>query len=59
MTATAPRQDRERSNAEREAWDRYQDDLRDLEGRAYEEAEGRSWARLQRRLDEIARAHER
>jgi hypothetical protein len=59
MTATAPRQDNERTIAEREAWDRYRDDLRDLEGREYEDAEGRSWDRLQRRLDEIARDHER
>jgi hypothetical protein len=59
MTATAPRQDNARTIAEREAWDRYRDSLRDLEGREYEDAEGRSWDRLQRRLDEIARDHER
>jgi hypothetical protein len=58
MTATAPRQDSERPSAEQEAWARYQDDLRDLEGRAYEDAEGSSWDRLQRRLDEIARGRE-
>ena len=55
MTASAPRQDSERSSAEQEAWARYQDDLRELEGREYEEAEGASWDRLQRRLREIAR----
>jgi hypothetical protein len=55
MTATAPRQDSVRSLAEQEAWARYQDDLRELEGREYEDAEGRSWDRLQRRLREIAR----
>jgi hypothetical protein len=55
MTATAPRQDSVPSLAEQEAWARYQDDLRELEGREYEDAEGRSWDRLQRRLSEIAR----
>ena len=55
MTATAPRQDSERPSDEQEAWTRYQDDLRELEGREYEEAEGPSWDRLQRRLREIAR----
>jgi hypothetical protein len=54
MTATAPRQDSARPSAEQEAWSRYQDDLRELEGRDYEEAEGASWDRLQRRLREIA-----
>jgi hypothetical protein len=55
MTATAPRQDSADSSAEQEAWARYQDDLRELEGREYEEAEGASWDRLQQRLREIAR----
>jgi hypothetical protein len=54
MTATAPRQDSERAGAERDAWARYREDLRDLDGKAYVDAEDRSWARLQRRLDEIA-----
>jgi hypothetical protein len=57
MTATAPRQDSPRPNAEQEAWDRYRDDLRELEGREYEDAEDRSWERLQRRLREIAREY--
>jgi len=57
MTATAPRQDSARPDAEQEAWDRYRDDLRELEGREYEDAEDRSWERLQRRLSEIAREH--
>ena len=56
MTATAPRQDKQRRTAEQRAWDRYRDDLRDLDGREYEDAEDRSWERLQRRLREIARA---
>ena len=58
MTATAPRQDSERRSSEEEAWARYQDDLRDLEGREYEDAEGPSWDRLQQRLREIARDRE-
>jgi hypothetical protein len=55
MTATAPRQENQRTTAEQRAWDRYRDDLRDLEGREYEDAEDRSWERLQKRLGEIAR----
>jgi hypothetical protein len=55
MTATAPRQDSPRPSAEQEAWDQYRDDLRELEGREYEDAEHRSWERLQQRLREIAR----
>ncbi len=35
---------------EREAWETYQESLRDLQGRDYEEAEGQSWDRLQKRL---------
>jgi hypothetical protein len=57
MTATAPRQDSSRPNAEQEAWDRYRADLHELQGREYEDAEDRSWERLQRRLREIARDH--
>ena len=58
MTATAPRQDNARVRAEQEAWDRYRDDLRELQGREYEDAEHRSWEQLQDRLREIAREHE-
>jgi hypothetical protein len=54
MTATAPRQDSDRPSAEQTAWARYRDDLRELQGREYEEAEGESWDRLQRALQEIA-----
>jgi hypothetical protein len=54
MTATAPRQDSGAQSAEQAAWARYRDDLRELRGREYEDAEGRSWDRLQRRLREIA-----
>jgi hypothetical protein len=35
---------------EREAWETYQESLRDLQGRDYEEAEDQSWDRLQKRL---------
>jgi hypothetical protein len=58
MTATAPRQESERSGAEQEAWSRYRDDLRELQGREYEDAEDQSWERLQERLREIARQGE-
>ena len=58
MTATAPRQDSDRPSAEQTAWARYRDDLRELEGREYEDAEDASWDRLQRRLREIADHHE-
>ena len=59
MTATAPRQDSSRPSAEQVAWDQYRDDLRELQGREYEDAEDRSWERLQERLREIARERER
>ena len=59
MTATAPRQDRDRPSAEEAAWARYRDDLRELEGREYEDAEDASWERLQDRLREIAADPER
>jgi hypothetical protein len=58
MTATAPRQDSDRPTAEQAAWARYRDDLRELDGRAYEDAEDASWDRLQHRLREIAHGHE-
>jgi hypothetical protein len=35
------------------AWGAYRDGLRDLQGRDYEEAERRSWDRLQRKLKEL------
>jgi hypothetical protein len=57
MTTTAPRQDSDRPGAEEAAWARYRDDLRELEGREYEDAEDASWDRLQRRLAEIADEH--
>jgi hypothetical protein len=38
---------------QRQAWEAYSDDLRGLEGQDYEEAEGESWDRLQRKLREL------
>jgi hypothetical protein len=35
------------------AWGAYRDSLRDLEGRDYDDAEHRSWERLQRKLKEL------
>jgi hypothetical protein len=37
----------------REAWADYNDELRELEGRDYEEAEDQSWDRLQKRLKQL------
>jgi hypothetical protein len=39
----------------REAWAAYTEDLRELDGREYEDAEDAAWDRLQRRLAEIQR----
>ena len=38
---------------QRQAWEAYSDSLRDLEGKAYEDAEGDSWDRLQKRLRQL------
>jgi hypothetical protein len=35
------------------AWGAYRDSLRELQGRDYEDAERRSWDRLQRKLKEL------
>jgi hypothetical protein len=37
----------------REAWADYNDELRELKGRDYEEAEDQSWDRLQQRLKQL------
>jgi hypothetical protein len=37
----------------KQAWAAYNESLRDLEGREYEDAEGQSWDRLQKRLREL------
>ena len=37
----------------RRAWAEYTEELRELKGRDYEEAEDESWARLQKRLKQL------
>jgi hypothetical protein len=37
----------------REAWTEYTEELRELNGRDYEEAEDQSWDRLQKRLKQL------
>jgi hypothetical protein len=37
----------------RQAWSAYNESLRDLVGRDYEEAEDESWGRLQKRLKQL------
>jgi hypothetical protein len=37
----------------RQAWTAYNESLRDLQGRDYEEAEDESWGRLQKRLKQL------
>jgi hypothetical protein len=37
----------------KQAWEAYNESLRDLGGREYEDAEDRSWERLQKRLREL------
>jgi hypothetical protein len=37
----------------REAWADYNEELRELKGRDYEEAEDQSWDRLQQRLKQL------
>ena len=37
----------------REAWTDYTGELRDLDGRDYEEAEDKAWTRLQKRLKQL------
>jgi|1185.fasta_scaffold1273920_2 hypothetical protein len=37
----------------RQAWSAYNESLRDLQGRDYEQAEDESWGRLQKRLKQL------
>ena len=37
----------------KQAWEAYNESLRDLAGQEYEDAEGQSWDRLQSRLREL------
>lgn len=58
MTTYAPEEtDRlleELADREREAWAVYRESLKDLQGRAYDEAEPESWERLQRTVQDVA-----
>jgi len=57
MNISAPRRDDSRMDELDErtqrAWTAYRESLRDLSGRDYDEAEHRSWERLQRKLAEV------
>jgi len=56
--AAAAQQSPNREDEERrvqQAWEAYSDDVRELQGREYEDAEAKAWARLQRRLEQIRR----
>jgi hypothetical protein len=53
MTTSAPHLEEALQERERNAWIRYSESLRDLEGRDYEDAETESWAELQRDLRAI------
>lgn len=44
---------RELHDRTRRAWGVYSESLRDLQGKDYEDAEHRSWERLQRKLREL------
>ncbi len=58
MTTYAPNQTdlllEELGEREREAWNAYRDNLRDLGGRAYDDAESTAWDELQRTLRDVA-----
>ena len=62
MTSLTPEKREERladiDVRERAAWDTYQESLRDLQGRDYEEAETASWDRLQKRLRALGEERE-
>jgi hypothetical protein len=57
MTISAPRHESgklsEIDERTRRAWTTYRDSLRDLSGHDYDEAEHRSWERLQRKLRQL------
>jgi hypothetical protein len=57
MNISAPRRDEskmdELDERTQRAWTAYRESLRDLSGRDYDEAEHRSWERLQRKLAEV------
>jgi hypothetical protein len=53
MTISAPKRDSELDERTRRAWGSYRESLRDLSGRDYDDAERRSWDRLQRKLKQL------
>jgi hypothetical protein len=53
--AAQPGMERDAERRVQEAWAAYREDVRELEGREYEDAEDEAWTRLQRRLEEIRR----
>jgi hypothetical protein len=53
--ATQQSLEREEERRVQEAWAAYREDVGELQGREYEDAEDRAWERLQRRLAEIRR----
>ena len=57
MNISAPRRDEsklsELDERTQRAWKAYRDSLRDLSGRDYDDAEHRSWERLQRKLAQV------
>ena len=60
MTVSPPRSDSDAKRHEldertRQAWTTYQDSLRELSGQEYDDAESRSWERLQRKLRQVDR----
>ncbi len=57
MSIIAPQQDHALEQRTRDAWQRYADDLRDLGGARYEDAEDAAWDRLQTELADIAAEH--
>ena len=57
MTISAPKANQakrsELDERTRRAWTAYRDSLRDVSGPEYDEVEGRSWDRLQRKLSQL------
>ena len=58
MTTAAPRRDvpatlEEVVERTHEAWTAYREDLRDLSGQEYDDAEHRAWQQLQRELRDL------
>lgn len=54
MTTITPDRLEELAELERGAWAEYRDNLRDLRGREYDDAEAASWDELQRALAEVS-----